>query len=288
MYLTPERFRAMGLGADLSEIEEFELRSILNRASHMVDAYCNVPLLPQRYSFRGGSVTNEQHPWSRQSLRIYPWHKPLRTVSKMDIDATNLVYIRFGSQDLYVDQGGQYVEPIAFALQPHGFFIATGIAQLKQPVARIDYTYGYDFAIRGEYLESTDAFEYRAQNQFWHSTPEPVVYVNGSVETTGFQISLEEGSITFDEARAAEDVVTVDYNHSIPSPVAHATGVVATSLINDRDLIGKGLGNLAEISVEEVRLRRSFSRSGGSVVVADAVPDIAKALLASYQFVSVM
>jgi hypothetical protein len=81
--------------------------------------------------------------------------------------------------------------------------------------------------------------------------------------------------------------VTVDYNHPVPSPVAEATGIIATSFLSDSDLIAKGLGNLAEISVEEVRLRRD-SRRTGSFVVADAVPDTAKALLNGYQFVTVM
>lgn len=286
MYLTPERFRAMGLGADLSATEDFELRSILNRASHMVDAYCNVPLLPQRYSFKGGTITDEKHPWS-PSTKVYPWHKPVKTLSHMDIDATNEVYVRLQGSDLYIDQSGGYVEIVALAITPIGFFGATGLVSLKNPVARISYTYGYDFAVRGEYLESTDAFEYRAQNQFWLSDPDPIVYVNGAIETVGFTINYEEGTVTFDEARPTTDIITVDYNHPVPSPIAEATGIVATSLISDRDLIGKGLGNLAEISIEEIKLRRD-SRRTGSFVVADAVPDTAKALLNSYQFMTVM
>lgn len=286
MYLTPERFRAMGLGADLTEIENFELRSVLNRASHMVDAYCNVPLLPQRHSFRGGTITDEKHPWS-PSTRIYPWHKPVRTLSHMDIDATNQVYVRLQGNDLYIDQSGGYVEIVALAITPIGFFGATGLVSLKDPVARISYTYGYDFAVRGEYLEATDAREYRAMNQFWWETPAPKVYVNGVHETTGFTINREEGTVIFDAAHSPDDLVSVDYNHPVPSPVAEATGIIATSLISDRDLISKGLGNLAEISIEEIKLRRD-SRRTGSFVVADAVPDTAKALLNSYTFITVM
>jgi hypothetical protein len=286
MYLTPERFRAMGLGADIESLENFELRSILNRASQMVDAYCNVPLLPQRYSFKGGTITDEKHAWST-STRVYPWHKPVRTLTHMDIDATNEVYVRLQGSDLYIDQSSGFVEIVALAITPIGFFGATGLVSLKNPVARISYTYGYDFAVRGEYLEATDAREYRALNQFWWDDPEPKVYVNGVEVTTGFTINYEEGTVLFDVAKAPDDVVTVDYNHPVPSPVAEATGIVATSLISDRDLITKGLGNLAEIQVEEVRLRRD-SRRTGSFVVADAVPDTAKALLSSYMFMTVM
>lgn len=286
MYLSPERFRAMGLGADLSEIQDYELRSILHRASHMVDAYCNVPLLPQRHSFKGGTITDEKHGWS-PSTRIYPWHKPVRTLERMDIDATNQVYVRLQGDDLYIDQSGGYVEIVALAITPIGFFGATGLVSLKNPVARLSYTYGYDFAVRGEILEATDANEYRAVNQFWWEDPAPVVYVNGSVVASGRTINREEGSVVFDNPLNPDDLVTVDYNHPVPGPVAEATGIVATSLINDRDLIGKGLGNLAEISVEEVKLRRD-SRRTGSFVVADAVPDTAKALLSGYTFVTVM
>lgn len=286
MYLTPERFRAMGLGADLTEIEDFELRSTLNRASQIADSYCNVPLLPQRFSFKGGTIVDEQHTWS-PSTRIYPWHKPVREIDYMDIDATNDIYVRLEGGDLYVDKSGGYVEIVALAITPIGFFGATNLVSLKTPVARISYTYGYDFAVRGEYLDATDALTYRAQNQFWWETPAPVVYVNGTEQTTGLTIDREEGIVIFDDPQDVDAIVTADYNHPVPSPVAEATGIIATSLISDKDLIAKGLGNLAEISVEEVRLRRD-SRRTGSFVVADAVPDTAKALLTGYAFVTVM
>lgn len=60
-YLTPEAFRVMGFGVDLSVFEEVEVRNILARASARVNTYCAVPNLPQPHDFRGGTVTGEQH-----------------------------------------------------------------------------------------------------------------------------------------------------------------------------------------------------------------------------------
>ena len=58
-YLTPDRYRSMGFGTE--DIDDEFLRSIINRASLSVDRYCSVPMVPSRYSFRGGSVTDEEH-----------------------------------------------------------------------------------------------------------------------------------------------------------------------------------------------------------------------------------
>ena len=77
LYLTPERFRTMGVGSDLDNIEEWELRSILQSASRSVDAYCNVPILPQRFIFRGGTMTDEDHEMVYNSRRVRLRARPI-------------------------------------------------------------------------------------------------------------------------------------------------------------------------------------------------------------------
>lgn len=285
MYLTTERFRTMGFGSDISNMDDIEIQAVLQRASNLVDTYCAVPLLPQKHDFRGGTVVGEAHAWS-ESTRFYPWHRPVRSVSSMRVYATNNVYVELGGDDLFIDISGGFIEVVALAITPIGFFGATGLVTLRNPVTRLDYTYGYDFEEVGDYLQPTDAREYRSEHQFWASNPVPQIYKNSVAVTTGFSINALEGTVIFDSPLAAEDIVTADYHHTLPSEISQATGLIAASLISDRDLISKGLGNLAEIQVEEVRLRRD-SRRTGTFVVADAIPDTAKALLAGFQHMSV-
>lgn len=285
MYLTPERFITMGLGSDVANTDPIELQAILQRASNLVDAYCSVPLLPQKHDFRGGTITGEAHTWS-DSTRFYPWHRPVKSISSMRVYATNNVYVELAGDDLFIDNSGGYVEIVALAITPIGFFGATGLVSLRNPVTKLDYTYGYDFVETGDYLEPSDAGLYRAEHQFWSTDPTPIVYKNAVEVTSGFSIDYNEGTVAFDTPLSAEDIVTATYHHTLPSEISQATGLIAASLISDRDLISKGLGNLAEIQVEEVRLRRD-SRRTGTFVVADAVPDTAKALLSGFQQISV-
>ena len=56
-YITPQRFREMGFGIDISELDDTELLSLCRQASAVVDAYCNVPRIPQKHDFRGGTMS---------------------------------------------------------------------------------------------------------------------------------------------------------------------------------------------------------------------------------------
>jgi hypothetical protein len=208
----------------------------------------------------------------------------MKALNSFRIYATNDVYLTISPNELFIGPGGAWAEIVALSLTPVGFWASTGLVSLSRPIARINYTYGYEFTATDEMMHSQDQQEYHAQNQFWD--PDPVIKVDGSVVTTGFSLNETEGGVTFDEALSSDQLVTASYTHSLPSGVAQAVGIIATSLISERDLIGKGLGNLAEISVEEVRLRRDARRTG-TLVVAAAVPDTARALLDPYRFIPV-
>jgi hypothetical protein len=102
-------------------------------------------------------------------------------------------------------------------------------------------------------------------------------------------VDTEEGTVVFANdvnAPDLDDVVTADYTYTLPYEVARATALIAASSISERDLVGKGLGNLAEIAVEEVRLRRD-ARKSGTVVSAEAIPSAAVGLLEGFRFISV-
>lgn len=287
MYLTPERFRTMGVGSDLAGVEEWELRSILESASRTVDAYCNVPMLPNRFSFKGGTMTGEEHSFG-ESRRIRLRARPIRTVESLHIYATSTQYLNVNPARLYIEDEEGWVEIVEASLTSVGLWGAAmvpGIG-LEDHVVRTTYTYGWQFPVADEYLEPTDAWTYRALNQFWTSVEDVTVKVNGTEVTTGFTANLEEGTIVFDDSHDLDDVVTASYTHVLPYEIQRATALIAGSSIAERDLIGKGLGNLAEIAVEEVRLRRDARRTG-TVVAADAIPNAAMVLLDGFRFISV-
>ena len=289
-YITPERFRTMGVGSDLTGVEDWELRSILESASRTVDAYCNVPMLPNRYSFKGGTMTNEEHTFG-ESRRIRLRARPIKAVTSLSIYATSTQYLAVNPARLYIEDEEGWVEIVEAGLTSIGLWGAAMMPMigLEEYVVRTTYTYGYSFLASDEYLEPTDARTYRALNQFWDTTVDPVIYVNGTERTDGITIDPVEGTVLFDDdinAPDLDDVVTADYTYTLPYEIARATALIAGSSIAERDLVGKGLGNLAEIAVEEVRLRRD-ARKSGTVVAADAIPNAAVVLLDGFRFISV-
>lgn len=286
MYITPERFRTMGVGSDLTGVEDWELRSILESASRTVDAYCNVPMLPNRYSFKGGTMTNEEHTFGT-SRRIRLRARPIRTVTALSIYATATQYLAVNPARLYIEDEEGWVEIVEAGLTSIGLWGAAMMPMigLEEYVVRATYTYGYRFPTTGEYLEPTDAWTFRALNQFW-TEDDVTVYVNGTEATEDLTIDRDEGTITFEAAHDPDDVITADYTYSLPYEIARATALIAGSSIAEKDLVGKGLGNLAEIAVEEVRLRRD-ARKSGTVVAAEAIPNAAAGLLEGYRFITV-
>jgi len=290
LYLTPERFRTMGVGSDLDGVEEWELRSILESASRMVDSYCNVPLLPSRYSFRGGTMTNEEHEMSYQSRRIRLRSRPILTLTTLSLYATSTQYLSVNPERVYIEDEEGWIEIVEAGLTSVGLWGAAIFPTigLEEIIARATYTYGYRFPVEEETLTPTDALTWRAVNQFW-TDDDVQVYINGVERDDDLTIDREEGTVIFDDSETApdfDDVVTVDYTYSLPYEVARATALIAGSSVSERDLVGKGLGNLAEIAVEEVRLRRD-ARKSGTVVAAEAIPSAAAVLLEGLRFISV-
>lgn len=282
-YLTIDRFRVMGSGVDLTGVPDTELASLIARAEDMADAFCNVPMTPQRHDFRGGTITDETHPFMKDQIRIFPRHRPVKSILSYQVYATNNVYIDIDPGDVFIEPRGGWTEIVALSMSPVGFWAATDLVSLTNPVLKLDYTYGWEFDVVDEILATDNDATYRAQNQFWTGTP--TISVDGVEVTTGFTVNSSEGSVVFDDPQIGS-TVTATYTHTLPSNIPQAVALIASSLISERELIGKGLGNLAEIQVEEVRLRRDARRTG-TMVVAEAVPDTARALLAPFKYISV-
>lgn len=289
-YLTPDRFRTMNFGSDLSEFEgnDMRLASILARSSSIVDTYCGVPLRPQRHSFLGGSINNEQHRWriaqtpfESAQRRVYPYHTPVIACSQFriyvtqpDPDAEDGQYVFIAPNNLITNRMEDYFEVISSAMTSTGLFNALIVPAiyLANPICTIDYTYGYRFKVEGEQLFATDGGTYSSQNNFWHEDA-VTVYINGTeVDEEDYTVNRHEGRIVFAEEPTLGSTVTADYWHKLPVEIRDATGVIASQLIERALTNARGMGDLDELSIGEVSMSRA-RKFGGNIANADDVHD---------------
>lgn len=292
LYLTPERYRTMGFGPDLSIYDDIELSSILWSASARANAYCAAPRLPQEHDFRGGTIVGEQHSWSLGSdlitgqRRFYAWHQPVIDVSRLRIKVTNSQYVDVDASGLFINNSEGYIEVVMLAVTTVGVF-GSGLLPnvgLASPVGEADYTYGWSLASMGETLYESDGQTYRAQNQWWHTTPAPVIYKNGAVQSSGFTIDYDEGTVTFNTPLTATDSVKADYYHRMHHDIASAIGYIATHMIGESALARKGLVGVGSLRVAEVQISRAMPTAGRD---SDAIPDEAVDLLEPFRFRSI-
>jgi hypothetical protein len=290
MYMTPERFRTFGTGIDLTDISDMELRTHLNVASSLVDSFCNVPLLPTRYDFRGGEVTREERRWRLAdgrgsdwgSRRFYPGFYPVKEISEFRIWVTDAQYVAISPSDLVINNASGWVEVVSLAVSQVGIFGygLLPVIGLNEPIVRMSYTYGYQFTSTNETLEPTDAREYRAQNQFWEAGAE--VKVNGAAPGGSYDINETEGTVVFADQLADSDVVTATYTYGLPASIAQATAITAASSISEQDLTAKGMNRLEALQVEEVTLRRTVPQRASAQ--KSEIPPLAAALLEPFVF----
>jgi len=270
LYVTPERFKTMGLGVDLDDVEDFELRATLSRASARVNTLCAAPNLPQPHDFRGGTVTDEQHPFrlgygpfEGAQREVFLFHWPVRTVGTLRVDLTNTQYISFTDDQLYVRN--KSVEIISLAMTVNGLFgsALVPIIGLREPRCLVDYVYGYEIVVSEEQIDATDGLMYRAQNQFW-TAADVVLKVGGAVQSTGFTIDRVEGTVTFDAPQAANSVVTVSYVTKLPPEIAMATALLAAASFSEREDRSRGMSGLRRLTVGEITLERDVAPRGGA------------------------
>lgn len=295
-YLTEDRLRVLGFVGedDISALSDAEIRNLILYASATVDAWCGAPRIPQPYSFRGGDVVDEQHDWfpgdglTPPQRRVFVSHGPLKSCSAFRIYVTPTMYTDFLPGELFISKQLNAIEIISFALTsvaPLGAFVLPNIG-LEKPQVFTSYSYGYEFKAVDEILDPTDAWQYRAGNQFWDSSA-VTVKVNGDEVTSGFTIDRIEGTITFDAAQDPDALVQASYGYSLPQEIAYATGIIAHDAITERQLHDKGLGNIQSIRVGEITLDRgrisTITRNPTAPLV---VPHEAEVLLTPFRFVT--
>ena len=290
MYVTPTRFRYSGLGIDVSGLSDADIRGVLVRAATRVDAYCNTPTLPQRFSFKGGTMLGEKHAWTdMRNRRVYPSAFPIISVESLRVDATNNLYVDFATDELYVNYAEGYVEIINFAITKAGIWGEANVPQLglSQPVALIDYTYGTRYAVVDEQAVALPTVsggptQYLAENGYWDPAVAVEVKKNDSIVSSGFNLDRDTGLITFDTPNAEADTVAASYTYRVDPDIVEGNNLIAVAMLGERSLAAKGLTGLDEIEVEEVRLRRTRSRGADQQTID--VPDAAKSFLDGHRF----
>lgn len=290
-YVTPERFKTMGFGVDLDIIEDFELRSVLRRASDRVNAICAAPALPQQYDFRGGTITNEEHHWDAGNgvdvpaqRSVYLWHTPIKAVSDLRIRLTNSQGIVFDADELMVFD--REVEIVSLAMTSAGLFGSYIVPEigLSHPRIVASYTYGYLVPMTGQVLDPTDGTTYRAEDQWWDSGETTTIYENGTPRTTGFTIDYDEGAVVFDSQQSTTSTFTASYTTKLPRGIATATGILAAEALGDSEMRARGMSGLRAIRVGEIALEKDQQMRGGTTLVTPALAE-AEQLLAPYRFI---
>lgn len=288
LYITPARYRTMGFGADISEVDDSQLSMQLRIASTLVNRYCN---RPGNYDFRGGSVIGEKHNWNIGnehapigSIGVFPLCKPLIDLDTFQIYVTNTQYLDVDPTMVNYGEGNLLMPVIAASSIGIWSYTAVPVAGFPIPEARISYSYGYRHEDLGELLYPEGEGIYRASNQWWTADP-IVIYKNGTplVENTDFTVNRDEGTIDLSQAAQDamdfDDEITADYIHRLPEEVRDAAGVIATDLIGATYIVGAGLLGLTRIKAEEIELTQAPSGN----FVGGEINDRAKNLLSAYR-----
>jgi len=306
-YLSPARFKKMGFGIDVSELDDDALAALSAQATVWVNAYCLVPRLPQMHDFRGGTVVGEQHSWRYPETpfdvgqrKAYPFHWPIKRISQFRIYVTNTQYVNIAPTELFLNNSLRYMEVVSLAITSSGLYNALIIPNigLATPVVRLGYDYGWDLYESGEMLQPYDGQTWGAQNQWWYSDYEandvygekvggpPVITVNGSVVTTGFTVNYDEGTVVFDVEPAAGTIVQAAYHYKLPGDIQYAAGHIMAWLHTEAEQHSRGMAHLDSLEIGEVKMKRPrvFAPSEKNPPDLETLIPEAAALLYTYRF----
>lgn len=284
-YLSVNRYLAGGYGAS-TDFTRAAMRNVLMRATTNVNRYCGAPSQPQPFDFRGGSVTGEQHQWpyvdpllvDAGSRRVYLNQKPLQTVTQFVIRlAKDYTATVDPATSLVVNHMEGYVEVVALAPNIVGYFPIGWNFGLWNPIAEVDYTYGWTFDVIGDECEAESPQLFTASHGNW-SDDAPTVYVDGAeIDPGDYTVNTDDGSILFaaNEAPTIQSTVTVDYTYLLPDAISQAVGIIATDLLGQSRIASRGMIGLqslrvAEVAITQMSPSQMVTRNGVSIPVGAA------------------
>jgi hypothetical protein len=289
-YLSPARYSQGGYGVTLPS-SAMQLRNTLLRATTLVNTWCNGELLPSKFDFRGGSVEGEQHTWRVPAMiqhpgtrRVYLNQRPIREVIGFRIDFTNNYNIVLPPDNLFVNAQQGYIEivasqPTIVGFPPIGYWFG-----LSEPISSTDYTYGWRFTATEDVCEAASPTLYYATRGNWLVGGDVTITVGGvEVDPADYTLDIAGGSILFETAPAPGQSVLATYVYTLPDAIADATGEIATWLIGQSRIAGRGMLGLQSIRVAEVTL--TAMQGAGGIVTNKAgvtIPSTAATLLGPF------
>jgi len=281
-YITPARYRTMGFGIDLSDVEDIQLASQIGVAARLVNRFCN---LQPDYDFRGGTITDERHVWYLGNYmwpgpqKVYLDKPPVKAVTSFNLWVTNTQYLTIPVNYLHYDKSRNMLEPVIAASSIGVWsYTAIPVAGYRDPEARVSYTYGYEFPVSKEIVYPDGGTVYRAQNGNWVAGSVSVYKNNVEMDDGDYSVDLADGTVTLDALLDDNDVLSIDYTYAVPSDVVYATGLITTQLLGSRAIAAQGMMGLSGISVEEIEIRQSRD----SQSMRDSISGLAAQLLQPY------
>lgn len=303
-YLTVSQYTlqsAFPVSADGS-LTNTVLAFTIGRAEAQIDAFMGFDLRLGGFEPHTGWV-QEQWDARRLRIRIPNFPVPVRRALRYQIQVSNLTTSGAGfmaiinNNDIAFNVFDYYVEIVP--LQSITYSLAPVLIQLglRPPIVQWDYEAGYFLASFGEtLLNSGDNQTYYAMRGFWALTytqalsiqPNtlppipPVVYKNGTVQSSGFTTNPTEGKVVFTSANQASDVISLDYTYTIPDEVRAATIAQTTWLLGQRALANRGMVGLWRATLGKETLMRPRMDETASFLCEEA-----RLLLMNYQAVPV-
>ena len=295
-YLTPERFRTMRHGANLTGLADIDLSEVLEDATAVVDSYCTVPY---GHSFLGGSVIKEQLKWRYPetdlaigSRRVYPKHWPIIAITGFRIVVGSSASASLSPNELVINQSLRTVEVTSASIVgSSGLFGVSGwivpFGGLEQPIVEMDYTYGTAITETRDRLYPVGDSDILFQAPHGFLVEDDPVYLwidDDGLATSDYEVDFDEGRVTFDAPPAG--VPRLDYSHRLYREIPRATSIIAADLLVSAKLVAKGMSGIQRITAAEITIQRETPRQSLGAALDVTLPRAAE-LLSGFKYWSV-
>jgi hypothetical protein len=286
-YLTPEEFRTLITGLDVSDIDDLVLLDHIRQASRIADSYIGGSFDVEAVSQRQG--------W-KDSRRFYPKNVPVNAVRRLTLFIGAGVSADLRPRDLFVNNDENYVEVVSLATTVglSGELISLG---MNTVVAEMVYNTGYgefedvgltlDGDVTAAALSFTVAESYDAPalsaGDLLRIDSE-LVWVDAVVDQTAIVTRDVNTNGTFAAAHADDAVVEV-LIVSVPDEVKVAIAMIVGAIIAAARQQAEGATGVRSYMIGSYSV--SFGR--GIVDYGTAgfpyVPDLAGQILDSYRLI---
>lgn len=137
-YITVDQFREYEMGVltnpDGTDMGDRKLERFLKVATSLVDSYTQ-----QSFQLRQDT---ERHKWVQSTRRIYPYRKPINSLSSLTVYVSAQQSASFTVNDVYVNKDRNYFEVTSLANVTYSLFPVMVNLGLIEPVAVLTYTSG--------------------------------------------------------------------------------------------------------------------------------------------------